>query len=176
MWPCKFKATSLTALDMHILSFHKIDSDKNVDIRNLEGRSICNFTDPSHSNECCDREPGQPQKLFTPNERLQKGPFRSGNESFFWTLQIARIPVCSFQEYCRNPEGQRCRAQEQKRELLRNISLFKPAEEIEAEEILVVNKANLGKRKERFINGYGPQETDNEEIRKGVYFQDLILN
>ena len=36
------------------------------------------------------------------------------------------------------------------------------SDEIDGEEILVV-EANLGKRKVRLINGYGPQESDDDE-------------
>ena len=42
------------------------------------------------------------------------------------------------------------------------------SEEIEGEEIVVV-EANLGKRKVRLINGYGPQESENEQVKKNFY-------
>ena len=103
---CKFKANSIHALDKHIESYHRIKSGKNVDMWNVEGRDPCNFTDPSHSNQCCDREPGQPRTFFTPKERLQNGACRNWNESictFSDLCRFAHITVCSYQEHCRNP-------------------------------------------------------------------------
>ena len=42
------------------------------------------------------------------------------------------------------------------------------SEEAQGEEILVV-EATIGKSKIRFINGYGPQESENEETRRNFY-------
>ena len=42
------------------------------------------------------------------------------------------------------------------------------SEEVEGEEILVI-EANFGNKKVRLINGYGPQESENEEKRKSFY-------
>ena len=105
---CKFKGVSIQALDKHIQSFHKINKDKNIDIRNVTGKQACNFSDPSHSNTCCDREPGQPSNFFTPKERLQNGACRKWNESvcpFADLCRYAHVVVCSFQETCRNPQN-----------------------------------------------------------------------
>ena len=42
------------------------------------------------------------------------------------------------------------------------------SEEVQGEEILVV-EATINKSKIRFINGYGPQESENEETRRNFY-------
>ena len=41
-------------------------------------------------------------------------------------------------------------------------------EDTDGEEIVVV-EVNLGRRKMRLINGYGPQETENQEIKKNFF-------
>ena len=44
------------------------------------------------------------------------------------------------------------------------------SEDVEGEEILVVEATiNNSRQKIRLINGYGPQENENEEIRKNFY-------
>ena len=50
----------------------------------------------------------------------------------------------------------------------KSLNPISVSEEIEGEEILVV-EATFGKNKVRLINGYGPQENENEEIRKAFY-------
>ena len=43
-------------------------------------------------------------------------------------------------------------------------------DDIEGEEIVVV-EATFGERKVRLINGYGPQETETEEIKKNFFIR-----
>ena len=77
------------------------------DIRQLENRLPCNFSDPSHSQECCDRVPGPPRQYYTQNERLQNGPCRNWNEAeckFYELCKFAHVPICHFQKQCRNSD------------------------------------------------------------------------
>ena len=101
---CKFRANSLTTLDAHIQRTHK---SKNIDIRRLENRVPCDFTDPAHSQDCCDRVPGPPRKYFTHKERLQNGPCKNWVEydcKFYELCKFAHVPICHFQKLCRNSE------------------------------------------------------------------------
>ena len=52
-------------------------------------------------------------------------------------------------------------------EAIRNL-ILDASEEVEGKEILVV-EATVDKRKIRLINGYGPQESQNEETRRNFY-------
>ena len=49
---CGYRAGSIQSLDSHIKTHNK-KQDKNVDMRDLSDRSPCNFTDPSHTDDCC---------------------------------------------------------------------------------------------------------------------------
>ena len=105
---CKFKADNITILDSHILRTHPAKSKKDTDIRKLENRQPCNFIDPAHSKDCCDRVPGPPRKYYTQKERLQNGPCRNWMESecqFYELCKFAHISVCHFQRQCRNSEN-----------------------------------------------------------------------
>merc|ERR1712079_430951 len=104
---CRFKAESLSELDTHIDSSHRIIRNKNSDIRDLRNRSPCNFTDPAHTKDCCDRTPGPPRRVFTRQERLKNGPCRNWTESvcnFSELCKFAHINICHFQTHCRNSE------------------------------------------------------------------------
>ena len=103
---CKFKSNGLSSLDTHIAASHP--ANKDIDIRQLKNRSPCNFTDPSHSPDCCDRVPGPPRKYYTQKERLQNGPCRNWIESeckFFELCKFAHIAICHFQKQCRNTQS-----------------------------------------------------------------------
>ena len=106
---CKFKAESIKALDAHISAIHKTRRSKDVDMRSLKNRIPCNFSDPGHTSECCDRVPGPPRKYFTQKERLQNGPCKNwlDSECFYEELcKFSHVQICHFQKQCRN--NQKC--------------------------------------------------------------------
>ena len=91
-----------------IEKYHPSKRSKNIDMRSLKNRSPCNFSDPSHTNECCDRVPGPPHKVFTQKQRLQNGPCKNWNESrcsFTELCKFAHIQICHFQKQCRKAEN-----------------------------------------------------------------------
>ena len=105
---CGFKADSIPSLDHHIEGSHTGNRNKNTDIRQLRNRSPCNFTERSHSKDCCDRVPGPPAKYYTQKERLQNGPCRNWVESecsYYELCKFAHVPICHFQKQCRNSEN-----------------------------------------------------------------------
>ena len=103
---CKFKADSIRSLDIHIVAYHQSKRSKDIDMRSLKNRTPCNFSDPLHTNECCDRVPGPPPKFLTQEQRLKNGPCKDWLESecnFF--CKFAHIQICHFQKQCRNTES-----------------------------------------------------------------------
>ena len=105
---CGFRSDSIPNLDNHTEGSHPRNRNKNIDIRQLRNRSPCNFTDCSHSKDCCDRVPGPPVKYYTQKERLQNGPCRNWVESecsFYELCKYAHVPICHFQKQCRNSEN-----------------------------------------------------------------------
>ena len=76
-------------------------------MRDLSDRQPCNFTEPSHSDKCCNRESGPPRKFFTREQRLKNGPCFHWNNSVCRYLdfcKFAHIEICKFQQFCHYSE------------------------------------------------------------------------
>ena len=81
--------------------------NKNVDMRDLSHRQPCDFTDPSHTEECCNRQTGAPRKYFTQEQRILNGPCRNWNNSvcqFSDFCKFAHVEICKFQKSCYYPD------------------------------------------------------------------------
>ena len=96
---CGYKAGGLGVLDEHIETYHRIKKASNTRFSNAP----CDFRNPTHSSKCCDRDQGPKMKIYTPEQRINNGPYRNWNENFCRFSELcmyAHIEPCRFQNDC----------------------------------------------------------------------------